>query len=280
MALTNQASVLSAIPTLENSFFYINSVSNTLNRMAVLNKITGCVGVEGNTVEVVAVPAAASDGGTIPTNLNNGFLNFTDAPSGQYNYVHSINAIFPSTSMGTLYFKDCVWFCSGFDGTLTTVQSITSFPTLTRNPNNGSDLELWLESTTTIGTTGFNITVNYTKSDNTTNAYTQTLTSGELTNTSAVRINIPPGGIKSIQSIQLSASSGTAGNFGLCLYRPICELSQPRGTTFTIPTTRYIADWTKTGLARIENGAAIVIMLASSSSSTGAMNGSINLIKG
>lgn len=279
MALTNQQSVLNAIPTLYQSRFYLNSASTTSGRFANTSRQSAILIQDSNGVTQIAQPAAASAGGSIKTSADTGYLVINDAPSGQYNYVHSINAVFPSTASGTLYFKDCLWACSGFDGTLTTVQNITGFPTLQRDINSGSDLELWLEVYTNIGATGFNITVNYTKSDNTTTSYTQTLTGGEMNATTPLMLNIPPGGIKSIQSIQLSVSSGTAGNFGLSLYRSICEISQPRGTTFTIPTTRYSYDWTKTGLARIEPGSAVAIFANAVSTTTGAINGSLNLIR-
>jgi len=88
---------------------------------------------------------------------------------------------------------------------------------------------------------------------------------------------IPQGaarGVKSIQSFQLSSTTGTAGNIGLVLVRRLAEVPIP---LIGVVTT---ADAFTLGIPEIQANAALHLALVSSTTSTATITGSIDIIAG
>ena len=123
----------------------------------------------------------------------------------------------------------------GLSGTVTTPQT-TGLPTaaLTRYTS-GEGVMAGLLIYQQIGNTPTTITVSYTNSAGV-SGRTSTATSFGQTNFREARILIPvplqagDTGVRSIESVTLAATTAIAGDFGVCLYKPLAMISFERTT--------------------------------------------------
>lgn len=115
---------------------------------------------------------------------------------------------------------------SGLSGTATGAQN-TNLPTaaLTRYTS-GVGVMAMLEIYTAIGTSGATVTISYTDQDNN-SGITSEATPFGITNFSAARraviMPLAAGdtGVRAVGSVTLSGSTGTAGDFGVTLFKPL-----------------------------------------------------------
>lgn len=115
----------------------------------------------------------------------------------------------------------------GLVGNVNTLQDSTSNPTafptaaLTRYTD-GIGVMLAVHIYTSLGATDSVLTVNYTNTANAAKVGTAIFTGTPQTH-NFILVGLAAGdlGVKSVQSVQLSASTGTAGNFGVVLFKPI-----------------------------------------------------------
>jgi hypothetical protein len=133
-----------------------------------------------------------------------------------------------TNTAGTIIVYDRLAQHGGLSGTATGAQT-TNLPTavLTRQTT-GVGVELWAEIYTLIGSTGRTITASYTPSGGGTHT-TQAVTIGGTGFEEQDRIlpmSLASGdkGVTAVASATLSASTGTAGNFGLTLAYVIAEI--------------------------------------------------------
>lgn len=168
-----------------------------------------------------AVPGAAA----VPTRTTQGALPFT--PAGGSRDKQLIGAGISSSVAGVYLLYDRLFHIGGLSGTVTTAQTVQGThpgtPALARNTGGEGNIA-WYEIYTLIGNTTANLTMSYT--DQSGNASTSTINIGATNFREATRAQIIPlaaddTGIRSVQSVQLSASTGTAGNFGITIARPI-----------------------------------------------------------
>jgi hypothetical protein len=122
-------------------------------------------------------------------------------------------------TVGALVIFDRLVHTSALSGTVTTAQTVNS-AALTRWTD-GLGVEAWLEFYSATGATAATATVSYTNSDGTagrsgTAAVVATTVAGQL-----IPITLQAGdkGVRSVQSVTLSVSTGTAGNFGVTLMK-------------------------------------------------------------
>lgn len=123
-------------------------------------------------------------------------------------------------------FVDMLNFSGGMSGTVTTEQT-TNLPTaaLTRYTTGEgvmAGLIIWL----TVGTTSVNVTASYTNSDNVSGRTTTSVQFGGTNYREAGSVILLPlqsgdKGIRSIQSVTLSGSTTTAGDFGVIMFKPL-----------------------------------------------------------
>jgi hypothetical protein len=163
--------------------------------------------------------------GEVPTRSTAGALKFTNPASGKNKHLVVFNG--SGTQRGTLMVFDRLVHTSGLSGTVTTAQTVNTVA-ITRPDALGADVECWAEVYTAVGTTQRTLTVNYTNQSNA--AKTGTLLLGGATGFSQINRMVPLSmaagdtGVRSVQSVQLSASTGTAGDFGITLLRRIAFL--------------------------------------------------------
>jgi hypothetical protein len=123
----------------------------------------------------------------------------------------------------------------GLNATLTTPQT-TNLPTaaLTRYTS-GEGVMAGIVVYTIIGTTISTVTISYTNSSGVSGrTSTATQMGGGFFREVGVLLPIPlqagDTGIRSIESVTLAGTTGTAGNFGVCLYKPLAMISLESAT--------------------------------------------------
>ena len=123
----------------------------------------------------------------------------------------------------------------GLSGTVITAQT-TNLPTaaLTRHTS-GEGVMAGIVIYTQVGTTGTTISINYTNQAGTSGRISP-VTSFGATGFREVGILIPiplqagDTGIQSIESVTVTATTGTAGNFGVCMFKPLAMISLESAT--------------------------------------------------
>lgn len=123
----------------------------------------------------------------------------------------------------------------GLSGIVTTAQT-TNLPTaaLTRHTS-GEGVIAGIVIYTTLGTTATTITISYTNQAGTSGqTSTATTFGGTGFREAAILIPIPlqagDTGVRSVESVTVTATTGTAGNFGVCMFKPLAMISLESAT--------------------------------------------------
>jgi len=207
-----------------------------------------------------ATPATGA--GAAPTNATAGAIPYTNPGGANIGYLAKLLA--SSSNAETLILYDRLVHTSGLSGTVTTAQTVNS-TALTRYTA-GTDVGLWLEWYTATGSTAVNVTASYTN---------QAGTSGQTTVSTALPASCPAGftiplplaagdtGVRSVQSVTLSGTTGTAGNFGVTLGQRIASLP------LILANVGVTFDWSQVGLPQIANNACLAWHVLCTTTSTG-----------
>lgn len=138
---------------------------------------------------------------------------------------------------GTLILCDRLSHSGGLDATVTSAQT-TNLPTaaLTRYTD-GIGVMCALEIYTQIGSTGTTVTVSYTNEASTAGQISPAVAFGGNIFREAGRMIFIPNvegdqGFKSVESVTVLASTLTAGNFGVTLFKPLLYLPLVSGATY------------------------------------------------
>ena len=225
--------------------------------------------------------------GAIPTvaatcnNTTVGTIGFNQQMSPSTSYGAYLEIATGNAAM-TMELHDRLANMGGLNGTLTTAQSVNlDLNTLLATYNidkrkgdaNYSDVQWWLEWYTATGGTAVTATIAVTYNDGTTGNLSVLSLAGSRPASHMIPLNslIPSAQsgkfIRGIVSVTLSATTGTAGNFGVTATRPRMTLSAP------IANQKFIADWAQLGLPEIYNSSAIFPIVLTSTTSTGTVRG-------
>lgn len=224
-----------------------------------------------------AIPAAAA----VCTNALTGAMGFTQQTAPATSYGAWATAVCSNSAM-TVEIHDRLMHMGGLNGTLTTAQTVsvdinanlgTSNLDARKGDANFSDVSWWLEWYTATGGTAVTATVAVTYSDGSTG----NLTGVSLAATRPASQMIPLNGsipaaqsglfIRAVNSVTLSATTGTAGSFGVTATRLRMTLPLPlanKAETF---------DWAALGLPEIHNSACLFPLVLTSTTSTGTVRG-------
>lgn len=228
-----------------------------------------------------AIPAAAA----VCTSALLGAHSFTNqvAPATSYLGWHTLQTGNANTN---LEIHDRLIHMGGLSGTSTAAQATTGMDLSTigiaaerLGDVDYSDIQWWLEWYTATGTTASNATVNVTYNDGTTG------------NLSAIAIGgtaMPAGRliplhtlvtngkfIRGVNSVTLSASTGTAGSFGVTATRHRTEMAT--GATANVEQS---FDWAQLGLPKVRNDACLMGLMLCTATSTGTVRGRGKLLHG
>jgi hypothetical protein len=223
-----------------------------------------------------AIPAAAA----FCNNTLAGAFQFTQQTLPATSYGAWFNAVCSNSAM-TVEIHDRLAHMGGLSGTVTTAQAVgIDFNGVTANnmverigDANYSDIQWWLEWYTATGATASNATVAVTYNDGTTGS----LTAAALAATRPASLMIPLNGlipsaasgkfIRGVTSVTLSASTATAGSFGVTATRPRVTMPLP------LANKTEIFDWAALGLPEIFNSTCLFPLVLTSTTSTGTVRG-------
>jgi hypothetical protein len=164
----------------------------------------------------------------------------------------------------------------GLSGTVTTPQT-TNLPTaaLTRCTS-GEGVMAGIIVYSSLGTTGTSVTVEYTNQNGTTGR-SSTRNIGatnfrEINSLLLIPLQDGDTGVRSVESVTLLASTGTAGNFGIVLFKPLSMMA------FNDQSGSHVVDAVSSGgfigaLNQAESGACLSLLAIQSSSQS--MTGSL-----
>jgi hypothetical protein len=269
MTITNRDGIIAALAGNHTQFLFDKlSIANMAStQLASLWRATGVPG-QG------AIPGAAA----VCTSALAGALPFVNQVAPAAAYVAHV--WYASTQNATtLELHDRLAHMGGLSGTVTTAQgslALTGVAAARLGPADFSELSWWLEWYTDTGATAASATVGVTYDDNSTGSVS--LGSLGTTVRAARMFPIRPAvagrRIKAVNSVTLSASTGTAGNFGITATRPRAAMSQ------AISNKMESYDWAALGLPKIENDACLFLILQCNGSSTGGIRGAGKMIYG
>lgn len=215
--------------------------------------------------------AAGSANGVIPTKNTVGAIPYVN-PSAT-GYLGRLSA--QGATPGTLIIYDRLWHNSALVGNVTTLQSFTQ-PALTR-ATDGLGVELWGEVYSAMGATGTVMTAIYTNQDGTGSrsaSYTQPANALSVGQMVPFSLQAGDSGVRSVQSLQLSISTGTAGNFGLTLLRRLAEIP------LTAAGVGGVLDFFGLGGGVLEANSCLAMMVLCSATSTGEIQAGLSIIEG
>lgn len=221
------------------------------------------------------VPGAgvAPGAAAVPTSATIGAMGFTNQTAPATSYIAWL-ATQSSNNASNLEIHDRLAHMGGLSGIVTTAQGALSLVTTDpgaarRGDANYSDVQWWLEIYTALGATGVNATVNVTYDDASTGnlaaiALGATPRQGRLYPlVSAVAGRF----IRAVNSVTLSATTGTAGNFGITATRPRTSIDMP------LASKTETADWAKLGLPNIPNDSCLMMLMNCTTTTTGTVRG-------
>lgn len=168
-----------------------------------------------------------SGNGEVPTKASPGALVWANPTGGAKTYLDSM-AMAAGRGMHIVTLYDRLWHNSGFSGSVTTAQTISTPPTLTRPDALGTGAQLWAEIYSQPGTTAATFTATYTNQSGTGGrTATATCPGGVVAVGTMLPFLLQDGdtGVRTVNQVQLSASTGGAGNFGLVIARDIQDIS-------------------------------------------------------
>lgn len=230
-----------------------------------------------------AIPTAAQ----ACTNALTGAVQFSQQTAPMESYIAQI-AVLASNSAMSWEIHDRLAHMGGLVLNVTTAQT-TNLPldlsalgvSADRiGDANYGDVQTWLEVYSDGGATASNATINVTFDDDSsanlnTLAVGGTIRAGNMFSVDALRTTAQQGkNIKRINSVTLSASTGTAGNFGFTFTRPRAYCP----TQVANLTQTY--DWAQLGLPGVPNGACLQFMVVPSTTSSGTLRGGGKIIHG
>lgn len=224
-----------------------------------------------------AFAGAAPTTAVVPTYATAGAL--YGSPTGLAGWIKRMKL---AALMGTsMLIYDRLSHQGGLSGTTTGAQT-TNLPTaaLTRFTN-GVGVHVGLEVYTQIGVTQTTFSCSYTNSAGTAGRTSPTVRIGgnsERIIGAFIPMPLQQGdvGVKSVESVTLAATTGTAGNFGVVLYKPLALL--------TLPPGRQEIDWdvVRDGACMFEPvpaDACLGALCSVNTTGTGYTSGVIELVK-
>lgn len=222
-----------------------------------------------------AIPTSAA----VPTSSTTGAIAFANQTSPVESYLGWLFAACSNSAM-SLEIHDRIAHYGGLVLNTTSAQTLTGLNLGTLAPAaervgaaNYSDVQWWLEVYTDGGATASNATINVTYNDDSTGNLNAQAVGGTLRAARLLALTplIPSAKqgfyIKGINSVTLSASTGTAGNFGFTCTRPRTILPLP------LANKAEVADWAALGAPSIANDACLSLLMLTSTTSSGTLRG-------
>ena len=217
-----------------------------------------------------AIPAAAA----LTVNGLLGSMGFTNqvGPVTSYYAFQTANS---SLAFSSFEVHDRLAHMGGLNGTLLTAQTVgvdlltLALPAARRGDANYSDVQWWLEWYTDTGATAANATVNVTYDDASTGNLAVIAVGGTVRASRMIGLvsAVPGRFIRGVNNVTLSASTATAGSFGVTATRPRTTVST------AVANKAENFDWALLGLPEIPNDSCLMILSVCTTTSTGTLRG-------
>ena len=205
-----------------------------------------------------------------------GAMTFTNQTSPATSYLGYLFAA-SGNGLTNLDVVDRLCHMGGLNGTLLTAQTVNLDPmalglsTDRRGSSDLSDIQWWLEIYDALGATGVNATVNVDYTDGTLNQNLTAIALGATPRQGRIYPlnSLAAAGkiIAKVNTVQLSASTGTAGNFGFSCTRNRTSVSMP------VANFQGTFDWAQLGLPQIFNNSCLMFTMLCTTTSTGTLRG-------
>lgn len=279
MAITTIDGLVSALGN-NSSRIIIDKASlanQVIGRFASLWRATGTPG-QG------AIPTAA----VIPTSATTGAVGFTNQTAPAKSYIATLQAT-TSNATTTVEVHDRIAHCGGLVLNVTTSQTTNlpidlltlAVPAARLGAADYGDVQWWIEVYTDGGATATTATINVTYSDgttgnlSTTTALGGTVRVGHMIGLDSLRpVDKQNVFIRGINSIILSASTGTAGNIGFTATRPRCSIINP------VANFTSKEDWASLGLPEVPNDACLSFIVLPTVTNSGTVRGTGKIAHG
>lgn len=231
-----------------------------------------------------AIPAAAAS----CNNTLLGGMNFTQQTNPATSYIGYMEVATGNAAM-TLEIHDRIAHMGGLNGTLTTAQTVgidlstllgTNNTSARIGDSNYQDVNWWLEWYTATGATAVTATVNVTYDNGTTGNLTGLSLAATRPASFMASLNaqVPAAQsglfIRHVNTVTLSATTGTAGSFGVTATRVRASLGAP------IANMKFTADWAQLGFPNVANSACLFPIVLTSATSSGTVRGGGKIIHG
>lgn len=270
MAITSMDGIAAGLASAQDLKVFFPSATNVAGGFVNLNQaVTGGFGIQ-------AAPTAFGSGGKTysQSTETTGFPKWTAAGGGITNYIARWGQTMATA--GSVIVYDLCWACSGLSGNTTGAQSVVGFSGLPTRHSTGANLEIWVGCSSAIGATAHNVTVSYTNQAGT--AGRTTVSTAGIASMPANRMYQLPlqsgdTGVQSIQSMTLSANSGTAGNLWLLIMERYTMISCP------VPNVGVILDFAALGLPTPSNEACLLFQHQGTTTSSGLILGQMDIIQ-
>ena len=228
-----------------------------------------------------AIPSTAA----MCTSALTGAMGFTNqtAPATSY---YAWQTIATGNAATSVEVHDRLAHMGGLNGTLTTAQTVgidlttinagSALPAARRGDANYSDVQWWLEWYTDTGATASNATVAVTYDDGSTGNLAVIAVGGTVRASRMIPLVSAVAGrfIRAVTSVTLSASTATAGSFGVTATRPRTVVN----SNIANKVEQY--DWAQLGLPQIPNDSCLMMVMLCSTTSTGTVRGQGKIIHG
>lgn len=241
------------------------------------DNITAAVGAWMSLFLAGGMPGAGSTpptgAGDAPTSATAGAIPFTNAGGANEIYVAGFQG--GCEDYGPIILVDRLVQTSGLSGTTLTAQTVNT-TALTRSTS-AVGVECWLEQYTAVGSTARTATISYTNQNGTAGrSGTATIggTGMVAGRMSPMSLQGTDTGVQSVQSVTLSASTGTAGNFGVTLLKRVATVAITNSYDYSVLGPFAI------GLPQLQDNACLSLMALSSAASYGPVIGKVTLAEG
>ena len=198
------------------------------------------------------------------------------APSNT-SYISSFEGV--CAQLGTVVLADRLVEFGGLSGIVTTAQAVSALA-LPARASSATDVELWLEVYAAGGATASaTVTASYTNQSGT-SGRTATLIGGIPASGVPVQrsyqfaLQAGDTGVKSVESLTIGTSTGTAGNIGLVLRRSLITGAVPQANI------GFFQGWAETDLTICPDDACLELLIMSGSTSSGYVQGNFGIAQG
>jgi hypothetical protein len=219
-----------------------------------------------------AIPAAAA----ICTSALTGCIGFANQTAPITSY-YAYQTLTTGNAATSVEIHDRLAHVAGLSGIVTTAQGALTLAGLSAarlGDTNYSDVLWWLEWYADTGATAATATVNVTYNDDTTGNLTAVSLGTTVRASRMFPLRSAVGGkwIKAVNSVTLSATTGTAGNFGITATRWRTTVSA------NIANKAEHYDWALLGIPEIPNDSCLQMLMVCTATGTGTLRGTGKII--